>query len=246
MGNRVVHFEIHTQNQDDLGKFFAELFGWNVQPTPMGDAGNYVVVDTASGGGINGGIGGIDSNILGSTFYVEVPDLQKALDKIETLGGKTVVGITEIPNIVTFAQFADVEGNIIGLVASSPVEGPGVSAGSNPPIDWFEVLGANGKALQEFYSKAFDWKIKSSQVEGIEYGEVDTGAAGGISGGIGTSQDGTKAVTLYAKVDSVEKFLDKAAGLGGKTVLEATEVMPGLTVGLFLDPQGNIFGLYQR
>jgi predicted enzyme related to lactoylglutathione lyase len=32
------------------------------------------------------------------------------------MGGKTIVPKTEIPNVVTFAQFADIEGNVVGLV----------------------------------------------------------------------------------------------------------------------------------
>jgi predicted enzyme related to lactoylglutathione lyase len=38
------------------------------------------------------------------------------LKKIESLGGKTVVPTTEIPNMVTFALFKDPEGNMVGLV----------------------------------------------------------------------------------------------------------------------------------
>lgn len=34
------------------------------------------------------------------------------------MGGKTVVPVTEIPDMVTFAQFADPEGNVVGLVKS--------------------------------------------------------------------------------------------------------------------------------
>ena len=50
------------------------------------------------------------------TFYVSVDDLQAYLDKAEQLGGRTVVPVTEIPNMVTFAQIADPEGNVVGIV----------------------------------------------------------------------------------------------------------------------------------
>jgi hypothetical protein len=45
-----------------------------------------------------------------------VDDLQGYLDKAEQSGGRTVVPVTEIPNMVTFAQFADPEGNVVGIV----------------------------------------------------------------------------------------------------------------------------------
>jgi len=50
------------------------------------------------------------------SVYVQVDDLQAYLDKAETLGGKTLVPPTEIPNTVTFAMFQDPEGNMIGLL----------------------------------------------------------------------------------------------------------------------------------
>ena len=34
----------------------------------------------------------------------------------EKLGGKTVMPVTEIPGMVTLAQFSDPQGNVIGLV----------------------------------------------------------------------------------------------------------------------------------
>ena len=50
------------------------------------------------------------------TFYVSVDDLQAYLDKAESIGGKTVTPPTEIPGVVTYAFFADPDGNVIGLV----------------------------------------------------------------------------------------------------------------------------------
>ena len=40
------------------------------------------------------------------------------LNKIESLGGKTLVPVTEIPGQVTFALFADPEGHVVGIVKS--------------------------------------------------------------------------------------------------------------------------------
>jgi predicted enzyme related to lactoylglutathione lyase len=44
-----------------------------------------------------------------------VPDLQATLEQVVALGGKVAVPPTEIPGVVTFAQFTDPEGNLIGL-----------------------------------------------------------------------------------------------------------------------------------
>jgi len=67
--------------------------------------------------GIGGGIGQAQGGDGHVTFYVEVDDLQAALDSIERLGGKTVVPVTEM-EMVTFALFADPVGHVVGIVKS--------------------------------------------------------------------------------------------------------------------------------
>lgn len=113
MPNPVVHWEIQSMMPEKLQEFYAKLFDWHVDANnPM----NYGMTDSHTEEGINGGIGPTagPSNLV--TFYVQVDDLQAFLDNAEKLGGKTVMPITEIPGVVTLAQFADPEGNVIGLV----------------------------------------------------------------------------------------------------------------------------------
>ncbi len=114
MPNPVVHWEIQSNQAKGLQGFYAKAFDWHVDASnPI----NYGLVDTHAGG-INGGIGGTNGGPNRVTIYVEVPDLPAALKKIESLGGKTIMPPTEIPNMVTFALFSDPEGNILGLVKS--------------------------------------------------------------------------------------------------------------------------------
>jgi len=47
--------------------------------------------------------------------FIQVDDLQAYLDKAESLGGKTVIPPTDVPGMGTFAWFADIDGNTIGL-----------------------------------------------------------------------------------------------------------------------------------
>jgi uncharacterized protein len=103
-----------------LQNFYGQLFGWKINAdNPM----NYGLVEAAGRGtdpgkgSIGGGIGPTQQGIGGMvTFYIQVDDLAACLKKAESMGGKTVVPPTEIPDMVTFAQFQDPEGNIVGLV----------------------------------------------------------------------------------------------------------------------------------
>jgi uncharacterized protein len=112
MGNPVVHFEITAKDPEKASAFYGELFGWKLNPIPgMG----YTLVDTdAAGSGIAGGIGAGDESLV--TFYVEVPDVQAALDRAVALGSKVVRPVVGMEGGVTTAVFSDPQGNVIGLV----------------------------------------------------------------------------------------------------------------------------------
>ena len=113
MGAPVTWFEVASSEPSELFTFYTKVFGWNVQEVE----GGYGVVDTGSGSGIAGGIGKADGpNQV--TFYIEVDDPQAFIKRVESNGGKTVVPVTETP-MVTFAQFADPQGNVIGVVKSA-------------------------------------------------------------------------------------------------------------------------------
>ena len=115
MGQAVVHFEIIGQDPATLRSYYADLFGWNMQVL---EEANYTLVDTGMEGGIGGGIGEAQGpNQV--VFYIEVDDPQAYLDRVEKAGGTTVVPVTEIPDMVTFAQFADPQGNVIGLTKNA-------------------------------------------------------------------------------------------------------------------------------
>jgi hypothetical protein len=98
----------------ELEAFYSELFGWKINSkNPM----KYGVVDTAGGpGGINGGVGPSHDGGKRVSIYAQVDDLQATLDRVEMLGGKTVLPPTEVPGGPELAMFADPAGNITGLL----------------------------------------------------------------------------------------------------------------------------------
>ena len=117
MGAKVVHFEVVGKDAAKLQKFYGEIFDWQINAdNPM----NYGLVSTQGDGNIGGGIGPAQEGMPGHvTFYIEVDDPDAYLKTIASKGGKTVVPTTVIPDMVTFALFADPEGNVVGLVKSA-------------------------------------------------------------------------------------------------------------------------------
>jgi len=115
------------------------------------------------------------------------------------------------------------------------------------PVVHFEITGKDGRALSEYFSQLFDWDIDANNPMG--YGIVDreknVNPDGiGIGGGIGTGPEGYPGhVTFYVEVPDVEASLAKAEELGGARMMGPEEVMEGLVIGLFTDPEGHIVGV---
>jgi uncharacterized protein len=122
MGQPVVHFEVIGKDGSKLQSYFAELFGWEIDSNnPM----NYGVVQregntNTDGIGIGGGIGGPGPEDYPGhvTFYVEVPDIEAALAKAESLGGSRVMGPDKVTDDLEIGLFTDPEGHVIGVMRS--------------------------------------------------------------------------------------------------------------------------------
>lgn len=115
MGQPVVHFEVNGRDGAALQRFFAQLFDWRIDANnPMA----YGIVDTGSERGIQGGIGQTPDGQTSVTFYVEVDDPDAYLQRVEELGGKTLMPASEVPGGPVIAQFSTPEGHVIGLVAA--------------------------------------------------------------------------------------------------------------------------------
>jgi hypothetical protein len=108
------------------------------------------------------------------------------------------------------------------------------------PVVHFEVVGGDGKKLQQFYAGVFGWKIDANNP--MNYGIVDNGGHG-INGGVGPAPDGQPHAMFYISVPDTDEALRKIESMGGKTVMP-TEVIPDMvTLAMFADPEGNVVGL---
>jgi len=119
MGQPVVHFEVVGKDGEKLHRYYSELFGWEIDANNEYHYGMVAQEDNLGrdGVGIGGGVGqgpeGYDGHV---TFYVAVPDVEEALQKAESLGGKRVMGPEDIMGQVVLGQFTDPEGHLVGVV----------------------------------------------------------------------------------------------------------------------------------
>jgi predicted enzyme related to lactoylglutathione lyase len=119
MGQPVVHFEVIGKDGDKLKSYYSELFGWSIDsdnPMKYGTIareGNLTADGNGIGGGVAGGPEGYGGHV---TFYVQVPDVEAALAKAESLGGARVFGPDKVMEGLVLGQLTDPEGHVIGLI----------------------------------------------------------------------------------------------------------------------------------
>ncbi|WP_433086598.1 VOC family protein [Dactylosporangium sp. CA-052675] len=124
MGLPVVHFEISGIEPGKLRDYYAGLFQWRFNPpgnaatTTVAPDGNYHFVEEDSAG-INGGVCGGDGYPRRVLFYVGVPDVEQALARAESLGGKRIMGPEPASGSFTVGHFQDPEGNVLGVAGPS-------------------------------------------------------------------------------------------------------------------------------
>jgi uncharacterized protein len=120
VGQPVVHFEVIGKEPEKLQAYYSDLFGWDINadnPAKYGIVsreGNTNPDGAGIGGGVGGGPEGYDGH---ATFYVEVPDVEAALAKAESLGGSRMMGPEKVMDAVEIGLFNDPEGHVVGVVS---------------------------------------------------------------------------------------------------------------------------------
>lgn len=111
MADKIVHVEVAGKDGPALQRFYSEVFGWELDTNNPGGYG------MLRQGELSGGIGPAQDGGSGHvTFYVHSEDAAATLRRVEELGGRVIMPLTEVAPETTIALFADPEGHIVGLM----------------------------------------------------------------------------------------------------------------------------------
>jgi uncharacterized protein len=114
MGAQVIHVEAVGKDGPALQKFYGEVFGWGLETD---NPGGYGLARGVASDAFTAGIGASPDGGAGHvTFYVHVDDPKGTLERVEQLGGRVVMPLTEVAPETTVALFADPEGHVVGLM----------------------------------------------------------------------------------------------------------------------------------
>ncbi len=113
MGDQqVIHFEVVGRDGAALQRFYADLFGWNLNTDNPGGYG----MTSADQTGVVVGVGATPDGSAGHvTGYITVPDVDAALARATELGGRVVMPKFSPGPGATLGLLADPEGHVIGV-----------------------------------------------------------------------------------------------------------------------------------
>ena len=111
------------------------------------------------------------------------------------------------------------------------------------PVVHFEVMGADGEALERFYGGLFGWRIEPVEETQGGYRIVHTDAGRGIDGGSGSFPGAPAYTTVYVHAPDLEASVAKAEELGGTVLAPPREIAPGVRAAILRDPEGHVIGL---
>jgi uncharacterized protein len=119
--DKIVHFEIPTDDISRAQNFYNSTFGWQLDEMEGMD---YTIVRTVDvdeqqmpkePGAINGGMMKRSPATPSPVITINVDSINDSLKKVEGGGGSVVQPRQEIPGMGAFAYFKDTEGNVMGL-----------------------------------------------------------------------------------------------------------------------------------
>jgi len=115
-------------------------------------------------------------------------------------------------------------------------------------IGFFEIQSGNPERAAAFYRDVFGWAIAKDEAMPIEYWRIETS---GIQGAIlprpasVAPMSGTNAFCCSVEINSFDATAEKILSLGGSVALEKMAVPGRCWQGYFLDPDGNVFGIFE-
>ena len=108
------------------------------------------------------------------------------------------------------------------------------------PVVHAEIRSSDPDATREFFGKLFGWSYSDGAYPGYTF--VASGAEGGPPTAISPLQGAGDHVLFFVGVEDVAAALSQAEALGG-SIVQPEQQVPGVSFGVFADPQGHQIGV---
>jgi uncharacterized protein len=111
----IVHFEIPAADAGRLSEFYARVFGWRFEKTPIPGMDYWMISTGPQGKSVGGGMYVKTSSEDRPRNFVQVDSIDPAIAEFKAAGGREVTPKMEVPEMGWSFIGADPEGNVIAL-----------------------------------------------------------------------------------------------------------------------------------
>jgi hypothetical protein len=244
----VGRFVWHDLVTDDVAasqKFYGALLGWEFETTTR--SGRPSVIARSGGRPAGGIVQRKESRTGPATWlaYLSVADLDEALTRVTSAGGKVVVPPTVVGEYGRVAVVLDPEGAPLGLIGLTGIV---AAEPAQPPMNgffWMEHLARDVPAALAFDKALAGYESSvSTSDRGVEYTILKRSRSRAGLLQIPAELSGVQPNWLpYVRVEDPAALAARAVSLGGKVVIAPRREIRDGTLAVITDPTGAALAL---
>jgi len=245
---RFCWIEIGTTDTAAAKKFYAELLDWEPQEVDAGPEGPYTMM--RKGGKDVCGLyqlseqqrsQGVPPHWLS---YISVAGADEASRKATSLGGTVLMGPFDVLDVGRMALVQDPTGAMFALWEARRHFGSRVMYETGS-LCWSELGTRDMDDAARFYAGLFGWRAMKSSIPDMQYTEFFLGNRA-IAGMYALPPEAAHVPPnwlSYIMVEDCDTAAEKAAGLGGKVVVQPGDIPNVGRFAILQDPLGAQFAI---
>jgi uncharacterized protein len=234
-------FEHVSNDTAKAAQFYERLFGWKLQPLPLG-AGTYLMIQN---GGT--GIGGLVADVSARAHWaswISVADVDAAYAAALAAGAKGVLPPSDYADIGRGATFIDPTGARISVWHGR--EGDREDMDDAPAGDWVwnELSTPDPQKALAFYENVFGYTRHDMDMgEHGKYHTINTNDGRARGGVMRLPEAGMQPMWMpYVRVENADDIASRIAPLGGKLLMPPTDIADVGRIATLVDPLGAALG----
>ena len=242
---KFIWFDLATDDPVGARAFYGAVFGWKFREAGKASA-PYTLIEHA-----DGKVGGMfrqprpEGAPAGSRWLslISVGNAETAARYVREQGGRVIVAPRSVPGRGAHAVFADPEGAVFGVLATSdgdPADGP-VADGD---VFWVDLFAREPDKAAAFYAGLAGYEVDDGEtIPGRTHLILATG--GFARAGIWPLSESVRAPGWlpYVLVDDVAAAVSRARAAGGKVLVEPRAELLDGNVAVIADPNGGTIGV---
>ena len=241
--------ELATSSQDAANKFYADLFGYQVNQTPIGGGQLYTILRLDGRDAAACYTMMDDEKKMGIpphwNLYVAVSSADESARKAAELGGKIIAAPFDVMDAGRMAIVQDPTGAIFHLWQANRSPGIGI-AGVPGTLCWADLNTKDPERAKQFYEALFGWTISAGEKDPSGYLHIRNGDEfiGGMPPASMLDPNAPPHWLIYMFTEDAAATANRAKDSGAKILMPPMKIQDVGDMAVIADPQGAVFALF--